>query len=219
MATIEPCVLTTSVDQLPNAEEHVFSALNMPREKVMEDFDDYFEDTRDTCFECLECRGMFKSIPIERIEGNTLYIEGGATFESELLAKVLQRADELVLYVVTLHGCDQILNNPDNDMFESMFYNGWCIGLSMGSHRWIKQAIADRVRAAGRYVGRGWVPGSEGLGLETQGTLFELLDPTQIDVVLDDNMLMRPIMSLAGFMGISDDPEIENDGSDIVDYH
>ena len=219
MSIIKPFTCDIPIDQLQNVDEFALEALHMDRDSVMEEFDDVYEDTRERCFSTFECKGMYASFPIERISDGNVFLTCGAVLESELLAKMLSRAEEVVMYAVTVHGFDVLMKNPDNDMFDSMFYNGWGIGLSMASHRWIKQAIADEAGKAGCYAGRGWTPGEDDLEFSLQKTLFDLLDPTTIGIRMTETMLMSPMMSVSGFIGISTDPEIQNDGSDLPTCH
>lgn len=219
MTTIEPRTCEIPLDQLEGVEEAAFKMLGMDREKVMDQFDDIYEDTLEKCLETIECKGMYKSFAVESIDNGVVALEGGVVFESKVLAEVLHRANEIVLYAVAAHGYEELSANPENDMFEDMFYNAWGVGYSMASHRWIKAAIAEHAREAGLYTGRGWTPGEDDLELGLQTTLFEVLDPSQVGIVRRETGLMSPIMSVTGFMGISSDPAIAQDGSERSESH
>lgn len=217
--TIEPFVCTIPLEDIANAETIAFNMLGMDRETVEEEFDDVYEDTRAACLDTLVCKGMAQSFRVESIDENEIRLEGGVVLESRALAEVLHRAEHIVMYALTVHEFEALANNPANDMFESMFYNAWGVGYSIGGHAWIKQTIATRAHELGLYAGRGWTPGEEDLELSLQRVLFECIDPSQIGIRLLENGMMRPVMTVSGFMGLSSDPAIEQDGADKTESH
>lgn len=218
MALLESCVCSIPLDQLQDAEDLCFEALHMDRETVMDQFDDIFEDATERCGGALECKGMYKSFPISAIEDDVVRI-GDVSLESKACADALRCADELVIYAVTVHGYEELVKNPGNDPFDNMFFDAWGVAYAMSSHRWIKAAILEQASSKGRYVGRGWVPGEGELEMGLQRDLFDLLDPSAIGISLPESGLMHPMMSISGFMGVSDNPEIESIGKDLVSQH
>ena len=219
MAVIQPFAGIIPIEELTGAEEGVFEMLHMDRDDVMDQFDDVFEDTDAKCRENLVCKGMYVSFDIEGIEGDAVRIKGGATLVSQLLAKVLSCADELVFYAITVHGYEELTKDPDNSMFDSMFYDAWGVGYAMDCHRWIKDAIDERVHASGLHVGRSWIPGEGELELDLQNEVFKILDPSQIGLEISESGRMRPVMTISGMKGVSTNPEIESAGQDIASYH
>jgi len=201
------------MDQLTTAEGFALESLQMDKERVMKRYADPFNDTLKRCFEELKCQGKYGSFAITSNNGSEIELEGGIILTSKVLAKVLALADEVVAYVVTVNGHDEIVADPENSMFETMFLNAWGSGFSMSGHRWLKKAIQEQVRECGRFAGRGWIPGEEGIEIGLQSELFTLIDPGQIGVTLTGS-IMKPTMSVNGFMGISDDPEIQSIGVD-----
>ena len=55
--------------------------------------------------------------------------------------------------------------------------------------------------------------------MQLQKTLLERLDISQIGMSITGQYTVRPIMSLCGIMGISDDEGIMRDGADRTEYH
>lgn len=219
MTTIEKRTFEIPLEQLEGLEEAAFKMLGMDRETVMEDFDDVYEDTLESCQETFVCRGMYQGFTVKSVEAGRIELDCGTVFESNALAEVLHRADEIVLYAVAAHGYEELSNNPENDMFEDMFYNAWGVGYSMACHRWVKTAIAEQAREAGMFTGRGWTPGEDDLDFSLQQVLFDTLDPSEVGIVRQPSGLMSPIMSVTGFMGVSTDPAIEQDGSERPESH
>ena len=213
MGTIETRVCDIPMDQLTSAEGFALESLQMDKERVMKRYADPFESTLKRCFEELKCQGKYGSFAISSNNGCEIELEGGVILKSKMLAEALALADEVIAYVVTVNGHDEIVADPENSMFETMFLNAWGSGFSMSGHRWLKKALQDHVREGGRYAGRGWIPGEEGIEIGLQNELFTLIDPGQIGVTLTGS-IMKPTMSVNGFMGISDNPEIQNVGSD-----
>lgn len=219
MAVIEPFIGIIPIEELQGAEEGVFEMLHMDRDDVMDQFDDVFEDTDVKCRENLVCKGMYVSLDIEGIEGDEVRLQGGAVLVSQQLAEVLSCADELVFYAITVHGYEELSKDPENSMFDSMFYDAWGVGYAMDCHRWIKAAIDERVQACGLHVGRSWIPGEGELELNLQNEVFKILGPSRIGVEFSESGLMRPVMTISGMKGASANPDIESAGQDIVSYH
>ena len=219
MTTIEPYIGEVALGELDQVEEAAFDMLHMDREMVMEQFDDVYEDTNEKCLATMTCKGMFTSFPIVEVTDGAVRFEGGAKLESPPLAAALGCADEVVLYAAVIHGYEELAKNPENSMFDSMFFDAWGVGYVMSAHRWIKGEIESRARALGRFVGRGWVPGEGDLDLGLLREVFALLDPAQIGIELPDSGLMRPVMSVCGVMGVSDDEGIVDIGKDAANFH
>ena len=213
MGTIEACVREIPMDQLKNAEEFTLESLHMDRDRVMQRYAETYEDTLERCFKELKCQGLYKPFAIIARNDDEIQLEGGFTLKSKVLADALSLADEVVAYAATVNGHDELMEDPENGVLENMFYNAWGVGFSMSAHRWLKKLIQDQIRENGRYAGRGWIPGEEGVEVGLQKDLFELIDPGQIGITLSGTV-MRPVMSINGFMGISDDPDIESVGAE-----
>ena len=215
MGTIEARVYDIPMDQLKNAEDFTLEALQMDKERVVERYADSYGDTLARCFKELKCQGLCNSFAITAKDGNQIELEGGVILKSKVLAEMLDGADEVVAYAVTVNGHDELMDDPDNSILENMFYNAWGVGFSMSAHRWFKKMIKEQVRECGRYAGRGWIPGEEGVEISLQNELFGLIDPSQIGITLTGTS-MHPVMSVNGFMGISDDPAIEDVGRGVA---
>ncbi len=219
MPAFEPYVCDVSLSQLDDAEEFAFAMLHMDRETVMDQFDDIYEDSLEACNETLSCKAIWQGFEVESVEDDCIRLSGGGVLESTFLARVLHRADEIVMYATTIHGFDELMKNCGDDPLDSLFYNAWGVGFSMSAHRWLKENLANQAHEKGLFASRGWVPGEDELELSLQGALFELIDPAQIGISLDANGLMRPMMSVSGFMGICADSAIETDGSEYASCH
>ena len=131
MTTTEPQVFETMLDDLDDAEELSFGILQMDREMVMEQFDDVYESTRERCVDKMQIRGMYRRFPIDRVEADAIVLEGGARIESAPLAGYLQLAEEVVLFAVAVHGYEELSKDPDNDMFDGMFFDAWGAGITV----------------------------------------------------------------------------------------
>lgn len=219
--TVPPRVCAISNDQLINVEELALATLHMSKDDAQERFPEDYEDTYEKCRDTFECKGMFASFLVERKEGDEVHLEGGAILKSQMLADLLHRADEVVFYAVCTHGYEELASeaSDSDDLIGGMFYDAWGGGYTIAAHHWLKQAIADAARENGRYVGRGWAPGEEGLEMQLQKTLLEHLDVSQIGMSIAGTFTVRPVMSLCGIMGISNDEAIKHDGADIAEYH
>ena len=214
MALIEKHVYDIPMDQLVTAEGFALESLQMPKERVMDRYADPYNSTLERCLKDLECKGLCASFVVESRDDGAIHLEGGIVLKSKLLPEVMRHADEIVVYAVVVTGHDELMADPDNSMFENMFYNAWGAGYSMSAHRWFKRYIKELAQERGRFAGRGWTPGEDNIEMSLQPALFELIDPGQIGISLLADGSMLPVMSLSGLMGIGSDPAIEEVGVD-----
>ena len=219
MAVIEERIYDIPMDELTTAEDFALESLHMDKERVMQRYEETCNETLERCFKDLKCQGVSRGFAITSKDGEELQLEGGIVLKSKLLAEVLHRADEIVAYAVTVNGHDELMADPENSMLEGMFYNAWGVGFSMSAHRWLKKKIQQQALDNGSYASRGWIPGEENLEIGLQHELFELLDPTRIGITLSDSGVMRPVMSVNGFIGVCADSAIQFDGKDIAEHH
>jgi hypothetical protein len=219
MATIQERIYDIPMDELTTAVDFALESLQMDKERVMKRYADTYNETLARCHEDLKCQGIYKGFSVVSKSEDEIELEGGVVLKSKKLAEVLHRADEIVAYAVTVNGHDELMADPDLSMFENMFCNAWGVGFSMSAHRWFKKAIQKAARDVDLYASRGWFPGEEGVELNLQNELFELIDPSRIGISLSDTGVMTPVMSVNGFIGICADPAICNDGKDNAEQH
>ena len=141
MAVIEERIYDIPMDELTTAEDFALESLHMDKERVMQRYEETYNETLERCFKDLKCQGVSKGFAITSKDGEELQLEGGIVLKSKLLAEVLHRADEIVAYAVTVNGHDELMADPENSMLEGMFYNAWGVGFSMSAHRWLKKKI------------------------------------------------------------------------------
>ena len=205
--------------ELEGVEDQMLKVLGMSRDKVLEKFEDDFEDTRDVAFERLECRGMIKYLRVDTIDDETIELEDGQKLNSAYLAERLAYADEVALYIVSVFGFNDLMKEAQDSMFESLFYNAWATGLSMSCHGWIKKQIANDASEHGKYPGRAWIPGEGELNLGLFKNFIEIIDPSSIGVKVLETGMVSPSMSLCAIMGVSDNPAIVEVGRNEIQIH
>ena len=212
-------IFEIAASQADGLNDAVYGFLHMDEEQVLDMFEDEFEDTRANAIELLQGKAVLGSFGIEEATNGEVRLEGGVVLKSAVLAQLMEVADELVMYAAVVHGQNELMQTVEDEVIEGMLCEAWGAGLTMYANGWVKQLACDRAQEQGRYIGRSWVPGVNGLEMELQRQLFELLDLAQIGIQILDGHRLSPYLTISGFIGVSDDPKIEVAGVDLPEGH
>ena len=196
-------------EQITAIDDICLDNMHIPKDKLSARSRATFERTREAAFESFECKGIYQGFPVERIDEHEIVLCNGTILPSETLAQALAGSIEVVAFIVVAHGFEALAFDQKCSSVESMFLSGWGVGFSSGGHRWLEGVVRDRAHEAGLYMGKSWLPGENNVSMDLQKQLFELIEPERIGIELQDGYTMRPVMSVGGFIGISDDEAIE----------
>lgn len=156
-----------------------------------------------------EYKACLVTIPVS-IEGKRIAVPS-AVIESENLAKNLSGCDSAILFAATVGiGIDRLISrysvlSPARAM---------CFQ-AIGAERveslcdTLCKKINAELKPQGKCLRPRFSPGYGDLPLETQRTVFSLLDcPRKIGVTLGDSLLMTPSKSVTAFAGITNCQEV-----------
>ncbi|MBQ9069285.1 MAG: hypothetical protein IJ131_09560 [Eggerthellaceae bacterium] len=214
MATISSWAGDFALDQLADGEELSLNLLHMDKETALSRLDDIYTEGFERCQSTFDCKGMYRSLSVVGKSDDAIELEDGVVFKSAQAARLLCHAEEVVLYAATVHGYEEMLDASGGDALEEMLCNAWGAGYSMSCNGLVKGMIVQAAQEQDLFVGRGWSPGENDLDIGLQKTLLDAMDIAQIGVSAKGTMV-RPIMTVCGFMGVSSDPVIKQDGADL----
>lgn len=165
------------------------------------------EAWRKDFFSNLEPKIEYGVHEIEAVQGETVWLAGGAELTSPKLAKVMREATHMLCFIATLgRSVDEKINSR---MGGRRYSEGYILD-AMGSvaveclverfHRHME----DKYTADGKSVTLRFSPGYCDWPLIEQSKLFDLVDAGRIGVELSDSCLMSPRKSVSGVFGICD---------------
>lgn len=190
--------------ELKNMEELFFRQIQMDSGRVMKKFSQQYNDTRQQVMLNVAAEGMFRSLRIEKNDGNNIHLEDGTIIASRMLAELFGSSDEIVVCAMTLHGYDRLEAESDDNLV-TLFLDGWGTAAAECGHVWMKEQIQRITEKDGLYLTSSWSPGQHNIDIKLQKEVFKLLHPEDIGMELTDSFMMHPKKSISSFMGMGTD--------------
>lgn len=150
----------------------------------------------------LQPKGIYSTYRMDQFSPQCLTIGGVAIHGS--VGKFLARAEQIVVFVVTVGR--EISERSRAAAHVGNMVAAWALD-ALGS--WAVEATADALSqrlqqriGAVDTVSLRYSPGYCGMQLAEQRALFRLVDAQAIGVSLEESMLMQPLKSISGLLGI-----------------
>lgn len=159
-------------------------------------------------------RGVYAVCDVASISADRLHLRNGYVFEGQI-ADFLEPARRVAIFIVTIG--EEIERTAERRMEQGATLEGFTIdAIGSVAADAAADAMADHVlwsdAQAGEAVTLPFSPGYCGLALDQQKTLFSILDSDLVGVELLPTMIMRPIKSVSGLVGIGPQERIAAHG-------
>ena len=145
---------------------------------------------------------------IESVCGSQVMLEDGVTFQSNVLAQLLVRAEKAAVFVLTIgHHLEDKANQLARDglMLQATVLDAIGSQLTGRLADLVVDEIDDLARAQGFAISRRFSPGYCDWDVSQQKMLFRVLKSSCAGIELTDSCLMVPRKSLSGVIGIGYD--------------
>lgn len=162
----------------------------------------------------LQARGMYSVHPVERMTDSELILQGCPPIRGPI-AGFLKPATRVAAFVVTVG--EELERMADERMRGGARLEGYILN-SIGSAAAdaAVDALADIIyfedAKPEEVLTPPFSPGYCGLPLEEQISVFAIVNATAIGVRLLPNMIMQPVKSVSGLIGIGDSNAVEAHG-------
>lgn len=196
-------------DQIPDIDGLCLASARMPKKRLRGRSLESFERTREQALSTIICRAVFQGHPVQRIAGGTIALADGTEIACPALAEELAGAVEVVAFMVSAKGLEDLVSADGCSSVDAMFYNSWGVALASGGQRGLEAAVRERAHDGGLFTGKSWSPGYEGMPMSLQAPLFDLSQARGIGVELKESGLLKPVMSVGGFIGVFEDASVE----------
>jgi len=170
--------------------------------------DDYIENV----YQLVEPTYSYVIRDIELVYGSGVVIEGWITFGSEVVARLLERCEKVVVFVVTI-------GNYLEEMVGQLAEDGMILqatvldAIGSAAVENLASFMQDRIRAIalaeGLYTSRRFSPGYCDWDVAQQRMVFQVMNWDTAGVSLTEGCLMLPRKSLSGIIGLGP-PGVEN---------
>ena len=148
---------------------------------------------------------------VERVKGSTVVIEGSITFESEVIARLLERCRKAAIFLVTI---GERLEETACRLAEDGLILQSTVLDAIGSNAaervadFIHDQIEEISNSQGLTTSRRFSPGYCDWDISQQGMIFRAMDGDMAGIRLNEKCLMIPRKSISGIIGIG----YSNDG-------
>ncbi len=175
----------------------------------------------------LDPKSVHGDYAVESVSGRVVRLEGGFSFHSDHLARLVRDADRLVVMCRTIGPAVETT-------VSSLLDDDPALAYALDVYGTIAQTELGRVmyqRLSGRFPG--WratvplAPGQLDWSVQDQAVVFELLSPERIGVTLSPSYMMTPVKSTTGVFGVGHPARLERGTSpceicprrDTCDFH
>lgn len=133
------------------------------------------------------------------IDTGRVELAGGAALTGKMPPRVLQDCKQVLCYVITLGGFEKL--NSD-DAIATYFFDTWGSAYVECAQAWLADYVRRELAQEGLERTHLWSPGQHQFELENQKPLFQLLAPEEIGCTLSNRLMMIPVKSVSGIMGV-----------------
>lgn len=181
-----------------------------PSARIKSIVDDYIENYHDL----IESAYAYVIRDIVSIQGDSVTIEGSITFESKVIARLLERCEQVAVFALTI-------GNHLEEMVAYLAENGLVLqatvldAVGSGATEKLAGFVEDRIRLMsdidGLVTSRRFSPGYCDWEVSQQEMVFQALNGDSAGIHLNESLLMIPRKSISGIVGIGHDViSIEN---------
>ena len=163
--------------------------------------DAWIARTEETALRALDAAAVCRFEPIADVSSSGVLTASGIRFPSPRLGKVLRSACGLAVMAVRLRGWEELMRQGDSA--DQMLYDIWANAVLESAASDLRVALKREIRDRGFFVTPTWSPGQNGVALECQESLFQLLQPEEIGMSLGEDWLMSPVKSVTQLFGCS----------------
>ena len=193
---------TSTVESIPNFEKadlaHLIDGIRYRSSSRHINLPDMFE-------ELITPRLYYRVIKKDSISNGTVYLRGGLSLNSSILAKVMKNCDDIVCFVATIGSdVEEEITRLSAENYLSYAYILDTMGSTAIESMVDKfhKSTGELYRAEGGGVTLRFSPGYCDWHITEQKKLFRALDSNQMDIELTDSCLMQPRKSISGIFGV-----------------
>ena len=144
---------------------------------------------------------IYKCEDIKEIAADEVVLENGLVFSGKMPATILKDATQVVTCVITLAGFQELIEK-ESDFLVKYFMDTWGSAYVESAQAYLGKKVLDELREEGKSRTHLWSPGQYGFELKNQKTIFELLHPEEVGCTLTKKLMMVPVKSGSGIMGV-----------------
>lgn len=142
---------------------------------------------------------VYERARIDSIEDEAVILEGGQILNGKMAARVLDQSEELYVFVITLNGFSSFTTD---DLMVEYFGDTWGTSYVECVQAKVADIISEELAAQNLKRTHVWCPGQTQFEIGNQKAIFSLLNPEDIGCTLSSHLMMKPVKSASGIVGV-----------------
>jgi len=142
---------------------------------------------------------------INRVGGSRAFVKSRVVFESEVIARLLERCEKVAVFILTIGSRleETVGSLAENGLIvEAYVLDAIGSSLTESLADLVQNKIGDVARAQGLCISRRFSPGYCDWDISQQGMVFRAMDGDSSGVCLSEEHMMVPQKSISGIIGI-----------------
>lgn len=197
----ERIILRKPLRDLPDVEVFFKKLSGIDTADIPGKYGDSVVNARKAVMEKTEIAIVCKCEAIKSITEDQVLLECGLEFTGNMAPRILKNSEQVVNYVISLCGYTETVNETE-DVMEEYFLDTWGSAYVECAQAWLGRRVLEELKLKNKSRTHLWSPGQHQFELRNQKTLFEILHPETIGCKLSRNLMMIPVKSASGIMGI-----------------
>jgi len=150
---------------------------------------------------------------INLVRGSRVVIEGSVTFQSEVVAHLLEQCERVAILIVTIgNRLEEMVRHLAEDglVLQAAVLDTIGSGVAETVADFVQDRIGEVARAQGLYISHRFSPGYCDWDISQQKMVFQAMNGDTAGVRLTEQCLMLPQKSVSGIVGISSSDKVED---------
>lgn len=142
---------------------------------------------------------VYERVGVSSIEGDSVSLSTGQVLTGKMVARAMADASELYAFVITLNGYSAFASD---DILTEYFGDTWGTSYVESAQALLADEISEQLAEEGMKRTHIWCPGQTQFEIGNQRELFDLLSPQDIGCTLSSHLMMQPVKSASGVIGV-----------------
>lgn len=201
MTKLKRQVIDVPVENVKGIDKLFGQMLKMDINSIPPKYQKAFDNTKNIANEKFRMKAIYESYEVDEMNDDFIKLKNGTLLTSKIMSEMFRNSFELVCYIVTLYGYEEV-DEAEVNMFNKLFLDHWGTAYIECADSYVTKMIAKQMEEDEIYVTHSFSPGQTDISLEMQTPIFELLEPAEIWVSLNDRYMMHPKKTVSGFLGL-----------------
>lgn len=197
----ERIVLQKNPDFFKDVNDYFQKLSGIDLTNIPEKYGSSVEDAQKKIVENLKIGIVYQYDNIESVEKDEVVLACGERYTGDMPCRILKDSRQVVSFVISLYGYNEMVDKTE-DIMEQYFLDTLGSAYVEAAQGWLGRHILEQLRGEGLSRTHLWSPGQHQFALSNQKTLFCILRPEDIGCSLTENLMMNPVKSASGIMGV-----------------